>query len=600
MLPFRTVSDPTWVRVRKGRGTSDGSVPVGATLRLGAPSCEGSSCTAAVEVRLSSVSGEVGPSTTGSDIQAAIEADPGPYGSIPSEGLQVDPISLLGWIVVSSTSEQPVEFGGSGFTEIRLRYRLPSAPGPVGELHAMGASNGAVLSWLPPTDPGSMAPVEEYDVQVTDSNSQVIQTHSIASTHAEIFDLAVEASYTIAVRAKSRFGEGPWSSASVTVPAAAANACDDPEIFSKAIKAYEDSRNDLREQTARTVEDITSTNKDAQTSKAILYTQQPSLVDVAEKLDKRGIRQTASSIGVVRVMLFHDQEGKFTTAQAEVTQTFEYIGDIGTATPATETNETRQLKSYTFLMAGCDGIQVRDSSEGGRLVSVTPDMNEVPTGPGSIPADGMDLPIDSDGFPELPIDDAFMGPSASNGTSAATSTVNRTAAVQWALRHYLDDPLFGNDCTNFVSRALHYGGGAAMDTNGTNPTEADRRDPSQWFQSRNNVTWYNSWAIRAATSWSWSGANSFFQHFMSRERRATWVTSWQNLRVGDILLWDFTGGNPDFGHVAIVSRVTSNSWKGVQYAQHSDPYNYRPMAVSLPAAKKAHPKMKVYAIRVLF
>ncbi|WP_375118103.1 LamG-like jellyroll fold domain-containing protein [Nonomuraea sp. MTCD27] len=572
-----------------------GSVPVDATLLLKDPSCEGSPCSAAVEVRLTPLSGEVSSSIMGSDVQGAIEIDPAPVGPVPADGLQIDATPLLGWIAISSDSEQTVEFGGSTPMEAKVRYRLPTAPGPISALQAAGASKGAVFSWHPPTDPGSLAIVDDYDVQVTDANGQVVQTRSVQGTYADVTDLTAGASYTIAVRAKSPYGEGPWTSVEVAVPAPPANACDDPETFSRAIVAFEESRNQLRELAADSVEDIT-TGRDTAASKAILFAQQPNLAGVARTLDERGIRQTASSTGVTGVMLFHDQAGGSTTAQAQVSQTFEYLGDIGTANPEPETNQTEHLKTYTFSIGACDRIQVRDSSDDGRLVSVTPDMNEVPTGPGSIPADGMDLPIDSDGFPELPIDDAFAGQpraDSSAASSAGSGLVNRAAAAQWAVGHYLDETLFGNDCTNFVSRALHYGGGAAMDTNGKQPTDADRRDASQWFQSKSKITWYNSWAVRAATSWSWSGANSFFQHFMVKQRRATWVTSWKTLRVGDVLLFDYSGGSPDFGHVAIVSRIKSGSWKGVEYAQHSSPYDYRPLAISLPAVKKNNPNINL-------
>ncbi|MFC4535628.1 amidase domain-containing protein [Sphaerisporangium dianthi] len=148
--------------------------------------------------------------------------------------------------------------------------------------------------------------------------------------------------------------------------------------------------------------------------------------------------------------------------------------------------------------------------------------------------------------------------------------------------------MFDNDCTNFVSQALYHGGGARMYVAG-DPHPGQRND---------NRLWWQLWPKRFMSTYSWSAVNNFYKHFMTAQKRAVWVTSWKDVSVGDILLWDFSGGTLDFGHAAIVSKITSGSWKGVQYAQHSAPYDYRKLSVSLPGVRIKYPNAKVYAIRV--
>ncbi|MFI6601123.1 LamG-like jellyroll fold domain-containing protein [Nonomuraea sp. NPDC050536] len=556
-----------------------GSIPVQANLRLGNASCTPSPCPTDATVGITSLSGQVTSTSTSTDVLGALRSQPDRSATITSPNLDVS-TAVSDWLILTSNSAQQIEFGTQSNIDVALSYRTPTPPSAVQNLHVSGAAEGLLASWADPVDRGSMAAIDSYDVRVLSDTSVVVKTQSTQNPFIAVSGLAGGSKYRTEVRAVTQFGAGPWEGAEVTVPLPPAATCTDKAQFTGAIKAYEESRNTILERKAASVDEALNGHVEASSLKAILYTQQPNLSTWASKSAAKGIQQTGSSVSVDNALIFYESDGHTASVHAEVSLAYTYAGMNG-EDPGTD--QTQTVHTYRFSVHGCSDIQVTDSWQGSRLVSVSPDLNAYPDGtPGQIPGDGMELPTDGDGFPDY-------GDGAGGGSGGA-GWVNREAAAAWAVRHYNDDTDFHDDCTNFVSKALHYGGGAAM-------LAAEVPDPSQRGDLR---WWWQAWPPGLSRTYSWSGATPFFQHFMQVRKRAFWVTSWKNVKVGDILLWDWDGGSLDFGHAAVVSRVTSGSWNGVEYAQHSDPYQYRKLAVSFPGVKIKHPNAKVYAIRVMY
>ncbi|MFX3636918.1 MAG: amidase domain-containing protein [Candidatus Pristimantibacillus sp.] len=103
-----------------------------------------------------------------------------------------------------------------------------------------------------------------------------------------------------------------------------------------------------------------------------------------------------------------------------------------------------------------------------------------------------------------------------------------------------------NDCANFVSQAL-YAGGMSFKTGAT-------------------YTSKYSWSFGPLVpTWTWGGANMFYQHWSDRAGVAAYVS---DLQTGDAISLN-TGGDADIDHTQIITKNTGNGTANKYLTQHS-------------------------------
>jgi hypothetical protein len=137
----------------------------------------------------------------------------------------------------------------------------------------------------------------------------------------------------------------------------------------------------------------------------------------------------------------------------------------------------------------------------------------------------------------------------------------------------------GGDCTNFVSQALKAGGMHFMRTDGGfNSIQIDQNidkvhhGEGSWWAGRGAQTGLGGLYYGRISTASWNRAYTLYGHLLDYGL-ATTVVGTANVRVGDVVFWNFHDGGavtPDNAdHTQIVVRVTS---RGVVVAQHSQGY----------------------------
>ncbi|WP_327744462.1 amidase domain-containing protein [Streptomyces europaeiscabiei] len=136
-----------------------------------------------------------------------------------------------------------------------------------------------------------------------------------------------------------------------------------------------------------------------------------------------------------------------------------------------------------------------------------------------------------------------------------------------------------SDCTNFVSRAVHYGGGARMKGTG----DESHKSKNYWWYKPDN--WVHD------ETWTWVNASYFkafvYNHMLSSKRTTS------NAFTGDVVFYDWTG-NGSVDHASIISKISKISNGKIYVTQHTKSYKYR----SLAAQKKVMPKMKIWIYRI--
>ncbi|MEV0093444.1 amidase domain-containing protein [Streptomyces sp. NPDC050738] len=168
---------------------------------------------------------------------------------------------------------------------------------------------------------------------------------------------------------------------------------------------------------------------------------------------------------------------------------------------------------------------------------------------------------------------------------------DRVKMVQYALDNWdKDDPTdFGNNCTNFVSNALHASGMKEKTSIwGTS-------DDDTWMIG--NRTGIDNVDKRLAYSDSWAAAENQ-QNFMLKHGGAEVPRT--DVKPGDILYYEQegSGGSNEVGnthHAAIVTAVMPDG--EIKYTQHSDPNQNVSLEGRLPATEKGEGQQNVRIVR---
>jgi Putative amidase domain len=181
-----------------------------------------------------------------------------------------------------------------------------------------------------------------------------------------------------------------------------------------------------------------------------------------------------------------------------------------------------------------------------------PDASDVSSGSSPAPSQG---PAPTQG-PATP-------PQATNGSGRELipgTKVDLAGAASWALNNVFGSPGlfgpddgFGDDCTDFVSRALAIGGG----------------DPETVLSARsttNDRYWYFS-TFRFGRWWShsWSVAEDLAVHL--NLLHSTWLRYWRDARPGDVIFVDWTSSS--FAHIDHVGIVTGMKGGEPLITQHT-------------------------------
>ncbi|MGG7572432.1 amidase domain-containing protein [Streptomyces sirii] len=160
----------------------------------------------------------------------------------------------------------------------------------------------------------------------------------------------------------------------------------------------------------------------------------------------------------------------------------------------------------------------------------------LPDADGNIPANQEEAPqlIDpaASYAPEFP---AGPPPSLSpSAKAAAGGTVNGHGTAGWAFNNLDTKWEYKQDCANFVSKALYYGGGMKMRPGG-------RKADNAWWQGKYGF----------GKSWGWTSADYLRRH-VTKWRHGKIISKQYNAELGDLVFFKWKK-EKIYNHVAIVN-----------------------------------------------
>jgi hypothetical protein len=160
-----------------------------------------------------------------------------------------------------------------------------------------------------------------------------------------------------------------------------------------------------------------------------------------------------------------------------------------------------------------------------------------------------------------------------SNTAACPPGMNWPGEVNWAFANVNGSYNgFGNDCTDFVSRAEHIGGGDPM-YEGLPPTD------TYWFYGYYG-TYSHSWTVALDLAWHLAGNGSQFLPYA------------YEAEPGDVIFANWTGGGVGgpwngIDHVAVITKVVNGQ---IWMTQHSPSQSNEPLA----GWQQGHPHLVIW------
>lgn len=426
-----------------------------------------------------------------------------------------------------------------------IDYLPPVAPDPAEQVRVLPGDQGLIATWNPPLDPGAANPELAYTVVTTEVGRGEAMRTTTKDTRVLVGGLKNDAEYQVTVTAATTHGTGPAATSAKARPKTVPG--ESPTRYREAVQQYLDARNGILTGVYASVDTALKASSRAPMFEALLTAQGPDLVESREALGRQGNRYTSmastlsdalatpdtgSGDGVL-LRVTHERDAVLQTASENdpvwhpAQQQFAFTLKGGTPVLLTEADDRAVEQRLSPTAAAEAEVDVAVPEEQGpRAFAGTEDSD----GYDDDIIDDFPIKLNEDGFPADDNDDAGTG-------AVPRANVSGSGTANWAKKHVNTKKEYGQDCTNFVSKALYYGGKMKFRNGG-------RKHDRSWWQQ------YYLFGTLKNKSYTWSGAENFRRH-MIKYRKATHIKSAKQAKPGDLMLFKWKR-EKRYNHAAVV------------------------------------------------
>ncbi|MHB0895814.1 amidase domain-containing protein [Streptomyces sundarbansensis] len=424
--------------------------------------------------------------------------------------------------------------------QLVIDYVPAAAPGRPQDVRTTPGHGGLLATWNPPQDNGSTGEDLEYTVAVQKDNGTEAARLTTTTPYAVISGLTDQSPYRVSVQARTAHGTSP---AAISEPVSTKSVPGGAAIYREIVQQYLNARAGLLTDRYPTAAAALAPAPRSASFADLLNAQAPGLLESRDLLARHGRSYSNATAQLSDVLVGVDTDGAV-FLRASVTETASLNLD-GTS----ETDEGHSQQRFTFSSNGGAPIMhlEADAPAAETVLTETPSTW---TGLDVAPAQE----LDADQVPDEPIDlgaDGFPVDEAAGPVPVAlrAAAVAGSGTAKWATKNIGTKWEYQQDCTNFVSKALYYGGKMKTRSGG-------RKHDRAWWQQ------YYLFGSIKNKSYTWSGAENFRRH-MTKYRKAPSVSK-KNARPGDIVMFKWKKEKV-YNHAAV---VVGNSGRDLQLRQH--------------------------------
>ncbi|MEV7878587.1 amidase domain-containing protein [Streptomyces microflavus] len=424
--------------------------------------------------------------------------------------------------------------------QLVIDYVPAAAPGRPQDVRATSGHGGLLTTWNPPQDNGSAGEGLEYTVAVQKDNGTEAARLTTAVPYAVISGLADQSTYRVSVQARTAHGTSP---AATSEPVTTASLPGGVAVYREIVQQYLNARAGLLTDRYPTAAAALAVSSRRASFADLLNAQAPGLLESRELLARHGRTYSDATAQLSDVLVGVDTDGAV-FLRASVTESASL--NLG---GTTESDEGHSEQRFTFSSNGGAPILhlEADAPAAETVLTETPSawtgLDVAPPqelDAGQVPDEPIDLGSDC-----FPVDEA-AGPAP---VALRAAAVAGSGTAKWATKNIGTTWEYQQDCTNFVSKALYYGGKMKTRSGG-------RKHDRAWWQQ------YYLFGSIKNKSYTWSGAENFRRH-MTKYRKAPSVSK-KNARPGDIVMFKWKKEKV-YNHAAV---VVGNSGRDLQLRQH--------------------------------
>lgn len=423
---------------------------------------------------------------------------------------------------------------------LTIQYIPPSVPGPVEDIAVSPGDKGLLVRWNPPLTGGAAGEDTAYTVKVENTDGQSVATVETTAPRAVVTGLDNSRAYRIAVTAHNSFGNGPDSRSALSQPAAVSGGS---TLYQTYVQDYLTARGRILTGASLTAGDAAAESSQGAVFRDLLQAQEEGLVGAREALEQRGQSYSSASVELSDLLVRRGANTTEVIVRATVKES-QTVRTDGVDDPT----EGRNDKRFTFTVKDGAVSLTTEADDASASLTLSPTAAAEAQVEPEAPEDA-DLPADDDGA--LPLDDKGF-PVADTARLATTraSAVDGHGTSNWAFNHRGIEWEYKQDCTNFVSKALYYGGHMKFRKGG-------RKADHSWWQE------YYAWGLIKNKSYTWAGADNLRRH-VTKYRHSRTVSSAGASKVGDLIFLKWKKESR-YNHVAV---VWANSRGQVHLVQH--------------------------------
>ncbi|MFD8323501.1 DNRLRE domain-containing protein [Kitasatospora purpeofusca] len=409
---------------------------------------------------------------------------------------------------------------------LKVDYLAPTAPAAPQQLTVGIGDAGLVGGWNSPVDHGSSEDLY-YTVKVeAQDTGAVVQQFTTAETRAVAAGLDNTRGYRLVVTTNNSFGASPATASGYTKGKPAAGGSD---LYRGFVQEYLNARNKVRITTGATVPDAAAEAAHGTVFVDLLATQEDAVVGSREGLATQGQAYVAAGSTLTDVVVDQQNPAKVVVRATvkEVTQ----IREAGVDTPTENITNRR----FEFAVNGGTVKLVSESDDNsaeqklGSSAAAAAQVDVTSADQTPAPTSG-DVPLGADGFP-------VPEPAAPAGvTTASYAAVYGNGTADWARRNIRVHREYDQDCTNFVSKALYYGGGMGL-------RQGNRTRDYAWWDKG-----YLFW--KPFKSYTWSAAQNLYNH-LTGYRYTQSIMSVHSAKPGDLVFFKWYTDR-GINHAAVV------------------------------------------------
>jgi hypothetical protein len=439
-----------------------------------------------------------------------------------------------------------------------ITYAAPTVPTAPTLLRTTSGDGGLLVSWAAPGDTGYLDQTGAtdgttgYSVTATPSSSGSTVTTTTTGNSVVLTGLSNAISYQIAVAAKNPIGTGPAATA-VGAPTAVPGG---PAAYTSEVQKLTSAQTLLASGASQSTADAAQGDAVVRDALGVDGGQLITQSDVADLNDQ----QVTAAVPVLSsTLVSYDPATSAATVFTTVTDQSSTVDASDPNNPVTVPTKSTSALAVT-LTAGSTPTVLRTADTAAISAPIAPSSSDTLTESGNSAGstDAAPLAFDTQTGAITATATAAVTAHAVSRASSGYVNVNYGGIASWANNNAYNSNNNGypEDCTDFVSRAMYYGGGMHMIfPSGVLPhIDSNSHD---WYHAGNSLA--------PRYSKSWSLATDGLKFVLGQGSAVSHSRS--GMGVGDVVFVNWSGDSSgrSVDHAGVIVRITS---KNVYIAQH--------------------------------